>query len=149
MKNLKEHNKMVIFLDEDWHKQSAETLWVISLGNNSYQVDNIPILAKGISYGDIVYSNKKDDGFLIYDKILKKSGNCTYRIIFDEKIRKNEKEFDKYIKKLSKYGEYESGVLNIIGFNIKNKELVYKFYEILEELEEKGILDFEEGDYNI
>jgi hypothetical protein len=77
--------KVIIELDNDWHGNTTETLWVKSwFKEDSYQVRNIPFYAKTVSLDDIIDINDVD-GVKYFKGILKKSGHSTYRIFLNEK----------------------------------------------------------------
>lgn len=62
----------------------AETLWAISLGNNLYQLDNTPWLVYGLSWNDVIEAIIKEPNSLpIFQRIVRKSGNRTLRVILD------------------------------------------------------------------
>ena len=62
----------------------VETLWAEPLGCNEYKLDNSPFFAYGISWQDTIEANPQEDGgFPLFQRVLKKSGNQTIRIIFD------------------------------------------------------------------
>ena len=70
----------------------VETVWAEKLGRSRYRLLNIPAFRRGISYYDIfeakpsrAYSNR-----LCFTRILKKSGNRTVRVVFDEPIETSE-----------------------------------------------------------
>jgi hypothetical protein len=62
----------------------VETLCARDLGEDKYQLDNLPYYAYGVSSGDIVLAPfSENEGLPTFEKVITKSGNRTVRIIFD------------------------------------------------------------------
>ena len=64
----------------------VETPWAQRLGNNLFRLDNIPFFAYRISADDIVEAFPEADGFLMFRRVVKKSGNRTLRMILTEPV---------------------------------------------------------------
>lgn len=62
----------------------VETPWAIPLGGDLYRLDNIPFFAYGLSADDIVEALPDTDGFPMFRRVVRKSGNRTVRIILPE-----------------------------------------------------------------
>lgn len=63
----------------------VETLWAIDLGNNEYQLDNLPFYAYSVSWQDVVFAPyDATEGLATFQHVVRKSGNRTVRIILDE-----------------------------------------------------------------
>jgi len=137
--------KIVIPLSKNWHGFSAETLWGAKIDTNLYKIVSVPFFANNISCGDIVEAHiDKNDKRLKYTKTISKGNNCTYRIVFADSIKPEDRE--KLIKLLKEYGEieyYKEADLFAISVH---KQKVDKLFKVLMQLEEDGLLDFEEGD---
>jgi hypothetical protein len=73
----------VVFRVEDGDSVYVETPWARHLGNNEYELDNLPWYAYGISLGDVFEATPDaDDPRPHLRRVLRKSGNRTLRIIF-------------------------------------------------------------------
>lgn len=73
--------------DEDGYPPfGSENLWVKDLGNDQYQIDNIPFFVRNISEGDILTLKGSEYG-LTLDKIVEKSSNTTIRIVFFDEYK--------------------------------------------------------------
>ena len=72
--------------DEDGYPPADwEHVWAKHLGDNRYQIDNIPFFVRGVSFGDVV-TIECDNEELHYKEIVETSGHGTIRVIlFDEK----------------------------------------------------------------
>ena len=137
--------KIVIPLSNGWHGFSAETLWGTKIDTNFYKIDSIPFFANNISCGDIVEAHlDKNDKRLKYTRTVSKGSNCTYRIVFADNIKSDDRE--KYIKLLKEFGEIEYFKEAILFAISVHKQKVDKLFKILMQLEDDGFIDFEEGD---
>lgn len=61
----------------------VETPWAIRLSKNRYRLDNLPFFAYGISWQDVIETERRD-GFNEFIRVIEKSGNRTIRVILDE-----------------------------------------------------------------
>jgi hypothetical protein len=61
-----------------------ETLWAVPVDTNLYRLDNSPFFAYGISWQDVIEARPGKDQFLEYARCVKKSGNRTLRMIFQD-----------------------------------------------------------------
>src|SRR5262245_3626053 len=66
--------------EHGWPPAGAETLWAQRVGDNEYEIDNIPFYVRGVSAGDIVSVSEKE-GALVFQSVLKDSGHSTIRVI--------------------------------------------------------------------
>ena len=60
--------------------KETETVWAIPQKKSLYKIVNTPFFAYGISWGDIIEAKPDSTGILIFNKIVKKSGNRTIRV---------------------------------------------------------------------
>jgi Domain of unknown function (DUF4265) len=63
-----------------------ETLWAEPLGPNRYRLMNLPFVALGFSWGDIVTA-KGRRGSPIVKGVVKRSGHSTYRITLQDGVQ--------------------------------------------------------------
>src|SRR5687767_7926575 len=61
----------------------VETLWAIARGDHRYELDNLPWFAYGVSVGDVVEASPDEDGVLVFERVLHKSGNRTVRVMLE------------------------------------------------------------------
>ena len=59
----------------------VETPWAKRVGDNLYELDNVPWYAYGVSCGDIVEALPAEDGLPEFRRVVRKSGNRTLRVI--------------------------------------------------------------------
>jgi len=62
----------------------TETLWARQMDTNLYQLENSPFFAYGVSWQDVIEARLGDDHVLEYVRCVKKSGNRTVRVIFQD-----------------------------------------------------------------
>lgn len=66
------------------HPGDVETLWARPVDVDQYQLDNSPFYAYGVSWQDVVEAQPSADQFLEYVRCIRKSGNRTLRVIFQD-----------------------------------------------------------------
>lgn len=65
----------------------TESLWAEALGDNRYRLENTPFFAYGLSADDIVEALPEEDGFLMFSRVIEKSGHRTLRVSLDEPVQ--------------------------------------------------------------
>jgi hypothetical protein len=68
----------------DLAHKNTETLWATIIEGDRYRLDNSPFFAYGVSWQDIVEARSASDNVLEYIRCVKKSGNRTLRVIFQD-----------------------------------------------------------------
>lgn len=125
---------------------SMECMYAQAQGDGVYVLDNSPFYAFDISYCD-EFVAKEVNGGLVFSHVVSRSGHSTYRI----KIPKNKKHtyFLKYWKKLKDEGcSYEGSSVNsrrLYAIDVPPAADINKVYGIMEDYEQLGIWEFEEG----
>lgn len=132
-----------------WHGFATETLWVEDLGDNQYEIRNIPFFTMGLAFKDIVSAYYKNNE-LIFEKVIHRSKRSTYRILVQRKNLDNLKNIDLEFLKINKfssnYETYEQ--INWIMYALDVPlHCVSDIYKILENGEKMGYWDFEEAYY--
>lgn len=127
----------------EWHDHGTESLWAKPLGNDTYEIDNIPFYAYGVSDKDVVFAMMKDNE-LLFQNVVKNGGHSTYRIFQNEGVLAQV--FDVYWKPLDKIGcGKEAGGDGFFAVDVPPETDIYQAYALLEKGEENGIWQFEEG----
>jgi hypothetical protein len=62
----------------------GEGLWAYSLGNQLYELQNIPVYAEHLNIEDVVFCDEPADNIPVIQKLIKRSGNRTLRVIFTD-----------------------------------------------------------------
>lgn len=140
--------KLFINLDTaDWHGHGVESIWATPIHDKLVCVENSPFFAKGISYLDEVNVVERD-GQLWFEKVAKKSGHSTYRIILSRQV--TSEQLVHHWEALKELGcTYESlqGDYVMYSVDVPPDADIRAVYAALEKGEREGIWGFEEGDY--
>jgi hypothetical protein len=65
---------------DDWPPVATEGVWARPLGNDEYELDNVPWFARGVAFGERVRADS-DDGMLVVREQIAWSGRYTIRVI--------------------------------------------------------------------
>ena len=96
----------------------VETLWAVPVGVNLYRLDNSPFFAYGVSWQDVVEALPSSDQFLEYVRCIRKSGNRTLRIIFQD-YKTNDQPAQEILRELKNLGcSYEGMQPRMISVNV-------------------------------
>lgn len=60
-----------------------ETLWATPLGDDLYRLENSPFYAYNVSWQDIIEAQADGDGWLVFVRVVEKSGHRTVRIVLE------------------------------------------------------------------
>ncbi len=66
---------------DGWPPVSAETLWVKTMGQSRFQIDNCPFFVKGIAVRDLVEGHGEQEGLLRFSRKLESGGHSTIHVI--------------------------------------------------------------------
>jgi len=101
------------------HKDDTETLWAVPVDVNLYRLDNSPFFAYGLSWQDIIEARpSNDDRILEYVRCVKKSGNRTLRVIFED-YRSEDQPAKEILRGLRNLGcSYEGMQPRMISINV-------------------------------
>lgn len=140
MKEIISHKVMVAFSNHP-SGIASESFWADFVGDELYEIRNIPFYSYGINYQDLVSVEDKD-GILVVKEVVKRSGHHTVRVVFkDGKSAKSN-----YSRLIEFKGEgIGSEKLNddFYALNVTPQRDYEEFIGILDELENKNILDYE------
>lgn len=101
--------------------QNTETLWATMIEPNRFRLDNSPFFAYEVSWQDIVEARVGTDGVLEYVRCVKKSGNRTLRVIFQD-YRSTEPKAEEILAGLRDLGcTYEAMPPRLISLNVPRK----------------------------
>ncbi|WP_291727467.1 DUF4265 domain-containing protein [Leisingera sp. F5] len=140
---------MIIELEQDeWHEYSAESIWVSPVSEGMYRIENIPFLAKGLSFHDVI-SVKDIDGQLFFDERIVRANHSTYRIIPEKDC--SQETLSQCLSAFNAAGCcYEHGDFgfDLYALDIPEDVDVHKVYALLKAGEQEEVWDFEEGDFS-
>jgi hypothetical protein len=121
----------------------AEWVWADPEGNNTFVIRNIPTFATGLSYGDTVRARIEHD-IPVFEEVVGRGGHSTYRIY--SKSDRRSPEVMTVLQALATLRcDTEGATDKIVGVDVLPEADIYAVYKILEDAEEAGILEFEEG----
>lgn len=138
--------KVLIPLPEDSdHGLGAENLWAESVADGAYRVRNIPTWAYELSLDDVIEAHEAEDGRLTLDRVVRRGGHSTYRIIPDAGT--DEATFLARWAPLHDAGcTYESHSDRArYAVDVSPEANIHKVYALLHAGEDDGVWEFEEG----
>ena len=95
-----------------------ETLWAVPVDTDLYRLDNSPFFAYGLSWQDVIEAKPADDQFLEYVRCVRKSGNRTVRVIFQD-YRSDDQPAQEILRELKNLGcSYEGMQPRMISINV-------------------------------
>ncbi len=135
--------KVMFYLepDEDGYPPfNWETLWVLQINPDRFQIDNIPFFVRGISYKDVVSVQRKE-GELHFEEIVSPSNHSTIRVIVFHEMN-----VDFLRQSLTRLGcSSELNKTKMISVDIPPEVNYSKVIELLAKGEEDELWDYEEA----
>ena len=134
--------KVHIDLPNHW-AIGGESMWAKPLGDNLYQIENVPFYAYGLNYKDIVLATPDSEGVIPeIRKLIEPSGHRTFRLFFEKHVNKGEQEeILNSMKNLKISAERCNSIY--IALDLKSDGNYHAVYDKLEELLKKNIIGFE------
>lgn len=121
----------------------VETLWATDEGRDRYRVDNIPLLAFGLSFGDIVRA-PVTDGRPTFAEVVEPSGHSTYRLALRDGV--DPERFSELTRPLRELGcGFERFTQRMLGVDIPPAVDIYAAYELIDRGMANGTWDFDEA----
>jgi hypothetical protein len=121
----------------------AEWVWADPEENNAFVLRNVPTFAKGLSYGDTVRTRIEDD-VPVFEDVVRRGGHSTYRIY--AKSDRRSPEVTNVLQTLEKmHCDLEPATDKIVNVDVLPEADIYAVYRVLDDAEQAGILEFEEG----
>jgi hypothetical protein len=123
-----------------------ESMWALPVRSTDiFKLDNIPLLAYGISQGDIFQAELSKEGVFYFKSVIERGGHSTIRIHFkmepvDLSIVK------KYLDRVNQLGcSYEGNGSTLYALDIPPESNLSEVVDFLKEVEELGVWEYEEG----
>jgi hypothetical protein len=146
--NSKSLVKLHVDLPNHW-AVGGESMWAKPLGENLYQIKNIPFFAYGLNYDDIVKAIAENSDLnpeII--EVVETSGHQTFRIIFTDNNSKAE--HIAIIESIrTEHIGYEGWDEDQFTLNVTPSGNYDALFDKLDELELQGILSFESCEHCI
>jgi hypothetical protein len=133
--------------DEDWPPVRTENVWARPVGDDEYELDNIPWFARGVAIGDRVRAFRDDDGVLTFRDKVAWSGRYTIRVIPTAEGSSRE-QIEEVIAAFHPLGaECEGGLpaFKIVALDIPPTARLSEIKALLEQGEAEGRWGWEEG----
>jgi hypothetical protein len=130
--------------DGDWPPHGMEWVWATSRPDGTYELDNSPWYARGVSAGDVVEAELDDDGLLVVRRTVRESGASTLRVIF---LRDEQRELDSLTEELERQAyEYELDQNHgVLAVHIPASLPLRPLGDLLTAAENEGRLGWETG----
>ncbi|MFD0632466.1 DUF4265 domain-containing protein [Catenulispora yoronensis] len=141
--------KVVFKLHQDetgWPPAGSERLWAVSLGDDLARLDNVPFFVRGYAMGDVVRFATDRAGVHWVQEAVRYSDNCTIRIMPGEGGGRDEVR-QAVLDAFAPYGVTGEGIarFGMVALNVPGAVDVASVKKLLEEGEEDGRWEFEEG----
>jgi len=125
---------------------SAETLWAEAIDANLFELRNIPALAYGLNYGDVVRAEKGEDGRFYVDGVVRRSGHRTVRVAPDNSAS------DAMVEELKALARdcgvrIESNGTSYLALDIPAKSRAAEIFDFLSGGAQKGLWEYEESGF--
>jgi len=124
-----------------WHK--GESLWARPLGNNAYEIENIPFCAYGLNCGDVVLATADSPDLKPEVRsVIRTSGNQTLRVSFCDRLSKEEQQ--SVVSTLESMGaELERATAQFVCINVPPTLDPQAVRGYLAKQESEGVLEYE------
>jgi hypothetical protein len=100
------------------HPGDVETLWAAPVSGDLYRLDNSPFYAYGVSWQDVIEAQPAADEALDFVKCIRKSGNRTVRVIF-QNYRSEDPPAQRVLRRVRDLGcTYEGMQPRMVSVNI-------------------------------
>lgn len=134
--------KVHIDLPNHW-AIGGESLWAKALGDDLYQIDNVPFFAYGLNYQDIVRATADSPDLKPeVREVVTPSGHCTFRVIFDGTTERDDQA--SLLAFLENYGaSYERADGINVAIDLEPDGDYDGLFDKLQEYENSGHLSFE------
>ena len=121
-------------------------MWAEIDDNGLRKIDNLPFLAFGISYSDLVKTSVASEGIEDFVAVVKKGGHSTYRLM--PHAREISEDYLKQLIDLKCLYELgRIGQVLLISVSVPPDANIQEVYAQLEWGEREGIWDFEESNF--
>ena len=148
MENEEKLEKIYIDLPEHW-ATGGESLWAFPLGNNLYELRNIPFRAYGLNFGDVVRAlSESQDLKPEVIEIKKSNGHKTLRVHFNESVEIEKRR--EYLSQLHAFRAfYENANDKLFAIDIEPDGDYESVCNKLNEWENQGILEYETCEFRV
>ena len=119
-----------------------EELWARQLGEDKFELCCIPFFLYDIALGDIVQTVAKGDRKYVADRVITRSGHCSFRVWFGRSVHSRDDIASQLIK-MGALVEWSSP--NLLAADAPDVHHAKAFADFLAERERRGELMYETG----
>ena len=134
--------KLHIDLPNHW-ATGGESLWVKPLGNDMYELDNVPFYAYGLNLGDVVRAEQIESSLKPQVvEVHSRSGHATLRVFFPKHLQ-NDRQAE-ILDSLAPHGvTAERATRSLVALDLAPGSSMSEVRRMLDELESDGLLSYE------
>jgi len=134
----------VTFRLDDPAPGTSETMWAVVMSETSARLENVPLLAFGFSYKDVVETTVNDGQLVCTGRSVVRGGHSTYRLMVDPGAIGSS--FDQRWAGLSALGcRFEGASVRFLAVDVPPSADILAVYHLIEEGQHDGVWNFEEG----
>jgi hypothetical protein len=128
--------------DEDGYPPAdSEGMWARPLSNGNLKIDNIPFYAIGISSDDEISADEVN-GELRFKKLIRPSGNSTFRIMLTDPSRIEPTRA--HLRKLGCQSEFNQ-IVGLLAVEVPENVDIHPFLAFIVDAKARDELDYEEA----
>lgn len=121
----------------------AEWVWAEPRDDGNYTIANVPFLAMGLSYNDVVEA-ELNDGALIFKGVVQHCGHSTYRIYAS--AGRSNPAVCALLDRIHRMNcDIEPATEKLLAIDVLPGADIHSIYAVLSDAEEAGVIGFEEG----
>jgi hypothetical protein len=134
--------KLHIDLPNHW-ATGGESLWAKILGNDLYEIDNVPFHIYGLNYRDVVRATSASPDLKPeIREVVRPSGHRTLRVVFPDHTAKDTR--IPFLQTLTKYGAtFENKDSTLFAIDVAPEGDYPGLCEHLQQLEDNGFVSYE------
>jgi hypothetical protein len=126
---------------EDYPPFENEQLWCFPLGEGLFRVENIPLFARGLAWGDLVTAEADDDQVLRFQGRAEPSGHSTFRLFV-----KDRQPLPAILERFERLGcRSETAFDKLVALDVPPTVAMKELREVLEHGREQGQWEYEEA----
>jgi len=135
--------KIAVEFRYHWKDVASEVLWALPLGDDRYELRNVPFYAYGMNWGDVVRAvQQPGDEHPVVERVEQASGHRTMRVFMDEGVA--ETRSVAMLETLEQFNAtYERHSGGFIAIDIHPDGDVDGVFDQLDTWEAEGLLGFE------
>lgn len=123
---------------------TREIMWGVRTSDDSVRIENVPLLAFGFSYRDVVEVSAVDSQLRSTGRVIVRGGHSTYRLMAERDV--GDPVFGERRGQAAELGcRYERATARFLAVDVPPSADIQEVYAVLERGQRDGIWTFEEG----